>query len=260
MGLGHTSVADHYLLELQRRYLPLITDESFVGYIIRKFNVLASVFYDDFPVVEYGELCNGTAVLLNTLLDLLGWQHAIVGKKATPFGAKMAVLGVEFDLSTISRGTFKVQNKAGRIERIIKMLRECGETGKISNHDNHDISVLQGLMNFAGRFFMGRAVKFPTYLLSNYEKWRYNKSQVAAVIDSTCTMLETLKPRIVSCFEITAPIVIYTDAAFEKDVATWGAILLMRPWYQHGSLLQVNRSYHKLKLTLSWSFVIVIDL
>ena len=193
--------------------------------LVRKFHVLASVFYDDFPVVEYGELCNGTTVLLNTLLDLLGWQHAVVGKKAIPFGAKMAALGVEFDLSTISRGTFKVQNKAGRIERIIKLLRECGKNGKISNHD---ISVLQGLLNFAGRFFMGRAVKFPTYLLSNYEKWRYDKSQLSAIIDSTCAMLETLKPHIVSCFEITTPIVVYTDAAFEKDVATWGAIIFDR--------------------------------
>ena len=190
-------------------------------------------------------MCNGTTVLLNTLLDLLGWQHAVVGKKAVPFGATMAVLGVEFDLSTISRGTFKVQNKAGRIERIIKMLRDCGKSGKISSHD---VSVLQGLLNFAGRFFMGRAVKFPTYLLSNYKKWKYNKSQVAAVIDSTCTMLEKLKPRIVSCFEVTAPIVVYTDAAFERDVATWGAILFGR----HSGLTAVHWGTIDSALVSAW--------
>ena len=187
--------------------------------------MLASVFYDDFPVVEYSEMSHGRTVLLNTILDWLGWQHAVVGKKATPFGATMAVLGVEFDLSMIFRGTFKVQNKPGRVERIVRLLKECGKSGKISTHD---LSVLQGLMNFAGRFFMRRAVKFPTYMLSNYDKWRHNRAQVAAVINSTCTMLEMLKPRIVSRFEVTSPIIVFTDAASERSTATWGAVVFDR--------------------------------
>ena len=185
--------------------------------LVRKFNVLASVFYDDFPVVEYREMCQGTTILLNTLLDLLGWQHAVVGKKASLFSSTMAVLGVEFDLSTISQGIFKVQNKEGRVDRIIKMLRDGGKAGKFSPHD---ISVLQGLLNFAGRFFMGRAVKFPMYLLSNYEKWRYDSPQIRTVVESTCAMLETLKPRIVNCFQVRSPLIAYTDAAFENGVAT----------------------------------------
>ena len=193
--------------------------------LVRKFNVLASVFYDDFPVVEYSDLSHGTTILLNTLLDLLGWQHAVVGKKATPFGPVMSVLGVEFHLSTLFCGVFRVQNKSGRVERIVRMLRSCRDAGGFSSHD---ISVLQGLLNFAGRFFMGRAIKFPTYLLSNYEQWRYDKSQVAAIVDSTCEMLEALQPRIVRCFEVKTPLIVYTDAAFEGGVATWGAILFDR--------------------------------
>lgn len=70
----------------------------------------------------------------------------------------MSVLGVEFDLSNLCRGTFQVRNKAGRIERIVKLSLECLETSKFSAHD---AAVLHGLLNFAGRFFMGRAVKFP---------------------------------------------------------------------------------------------------
>jgi len=76
--------------------------------------VLATVFYDDFPVLEYSDMSNARTLLLNTLLDLLGWQHAVVGKKACPFGSTMAVLGVGFELSTIFRGTFKVRNKPGK--------------------------------------------------------------------------------------------------------------------------------------------------
>lgn len=69
--------------------------------------MLATVFYDDFPVLEYSDMSNARTLLLNTLLDLLGWQHAVVG-------STMAVLGVEFELSAIFRGTFKVRNKPGK--------------------------------------------------------------------------------------------------------------------------------------------------
>ena len=57
----------------------------------------------------------------------------------------MSVLGVEFDLSTLFGGVFKVQNKSGRVERIVRMLRSCRDAGTFSSHD---ISVLQGLLNF----------------------------------------------------------------------------------------------------------------
>ena len=215
--------------------------------LVRKFNVLASVFYDDFPVVEYSEMCNGTTILLHTLLDLLGWQHAVASKKASPFSSIMAVLGVEFDLSTIPQGIFKVQNKAGRIDRITKMLRECGKTGKFSPHD---ISVLQGLMNFAGRFFMGRAVKFPMYLLSNCDKWRHSGPQIKVVIESTCAMLQALRPRIVNCFQVKSPLIIYTDAAFEKGVATWGSIVFDR----HSGLTAVHWGVIAESLIAAWQF------
>ena len=213
--------------------------------LVRKFNVLAAVFYDDFPVVEDEALSQGTTVLLHTLLDLLGWQHAVVGKKATPFQPVMTVLGVEFDLTRLSHGVFKVQNKAGRIDRIIRLLKTCGEAGRFSIHD---ISVIQGLLNFAGRFFMGRAVKFPTYLLSNYEKWQYDQSQMKAIIESTCTMLQTLQPRMVSCLEVTSPLVIYTDAAFESGVATWGAALFDR----HSGRTLVHWGVIDARLVAAW--------
>ena len=52
------------------------------GTQIQRFGICFSTM--TFPVVEYSNLSHGTTILLNTLLDLLGWQHAVVGKKATP--------------------------------------------------------------------------------------------------------------------------------------------------------------------------------
>ena len=193
--------------------------------LVRKFGFHASVFYDDFPIVEYDLLCESSTQIINNLLDLLGWRHAVVGKKAVPFSSHMVVLGVQFDLHTLCQGRFTVQNKEGRIKRIITMLEAVGSRGEISSRE---ISVLQGLLNFAGRFFMGRALKFPIFLLSKLEAASKDAKTVRLFVDNTKALLTTLKPRIVAVQSCELPVVIYTDAAFENETATWGAVLIDR--------------------------------
>ena len=124
--------------------------------LVRKFGFHASVFYDDFPIVEYDVLCESSTQIITNLLDLLGWRHAVVGKKAVPFSSNMVVLGVQFDLHTLCQGRFTVQNKEGRIKRIIAMLEAICSRGEISSKE---ISVLQGLLTFAGRFFIGASAE-----------------------------------------------------------------------------------------------------
>ena len=97
------------------------------------------------------------------------------------------------------------------------ILRECEKSGQFSQHD---LAVLQGPLNFAeGDFSWAAQSNFRRTCWSHYDQWKHSMWQVKAFIDSACRMLESLKPRIVNCFEVTAPLVIYTDAAFEKDVA-----------------------------------------
>ena len=193
--------------------------------LVRKFGFHASVFYDDFPIVEYDLLCESSTQIITNLLDLLGWRHAVVGKKAVPFSSHMVVLGVQFDLDTLCQGRFVVQNKEGRIKRILAMLEGIDSRGEISSKE---ISVLQGLLNFAGRFFMGRALKFPIFLLSKLEVASKDAKTVRLFVGNTKALLTTLKPRIVAVQSCELPIVIYTDAAFENGTATWGAVLLDR--------------------------------
>ena len=68
----------------------------------------------------------------------------------------MTVLGVTFDLTQVWEGNVKVANKAGRPDRILEISRNLAQTDEPSMHD---ISVLQGLLNFAGGFVAGRAFK-----------------------------------------------------------------------------------------------------
>ena len=68
----------------------------------------------------------------------------------------MTVLGVTFDLSQVWGGSVKVANKDGRLDRILQISRDLAQTNEPTMHD---ISVLQGLLNFAGGFVAGRAFK-----------------------------------------------------------------------------------------------------
>ena len=123
---------------------------------MRKFGLLVCVFFDDFPVFEFEPLQRSTSQLLHSFFDCLGWLHATLGKKAEDFSQTMTVLGVTFDLSQVWGGNVKVANKAGRLDRIQEISGNLAQTDEPSMHD---ISVLQGLLNFAGGFVAGRAFK-----------------------------------------------------------------------------------------------------
>ena len=103
-------------------------------------------------------------------------------KESLTFRRSDVCAGVEFDLTNLCSGTFQVRDKPGRIERIFKLLQDCLIASKFSAHD---VAVLNGLLTFAGRFFMGSAVKFPTHMLSNIDKWQHNRRKAETFVRST---------------------------------------------------------------------------
>lgn len=191
--------------------------------LVVRFKVLCSVFFDDYPVVEHSLLTPSTTLLLDTFLDLLGWDHATTGKKAVPFSSLMTVLGVTFNLEHMHLGKFKVFNKAGRLERIIDLLLQVKQAGRMTSEQ---ISVLQGFLGFAGRFVLGRALKRPMHVLSSASSWKDSHSKVRAFCDNTVACIKRLKPRYISVLANTVPILIYTDGAYENGVASWGAVVI----------------------------------
>ena len=160
--------------------------------LVRKFMLYCTVFYDDFPVVAHKDLSDLTTGLLNCFLDLLGWAHATTGKKATPFDSLMTVLGVQHDLKCLHLGTFVVQNKPGRLARIVNMLEAVKKNGKFSKND---AAVLMGLLNFAGRFVLGRALKWPIRQLAAHASWGSSPTKVVAFCEGTLRLIQDLKPR-----------------------------------------------------------------
>lgn len=186
---------------------------------------MCSVFYDDYPVIEHSSLTSMTTHMLDLFLNLLGWQHATTGKKAVPFSPEMTVLGVAFDLSNLRGGKLKIFNKPGHLDRICALLQDIKKKGKL---DSEHGPVLQGLLNFAGRFVLGRALKYPMHQLSKLMASRTSGDAVCRFCDSTNQLLSEVKPRYISILPNQSPILIYTDGAFEDGRGTWGAVSVDR--------------------------------
>ncbi|CAE7310483.1 unnamed protein product [Symbiodinium sp. KB8] len=95
-------------------------------FIMAKYlQALNTVFFDDFPMVSTS---GGSKILqkaASAILNLLGWAHAEEGEKAPGFQSDFVALGVQVVLKDIGRGLFKVQNKPGRVEKLVSMIEEA---------------------------------------------------------------------------------------------------------------------------------------
>ena len=186
---------------------------------------ITSHYFDDFPTVERSEGCRVLSLAFSALLDLLGWDHAKEGDKALNFSATFDLLGVTFDLSGMSLGTLVVRNKTSRIEKLCAMLDQVAKDKNISAAK---ASELQGLLNFAVSFYLGRSMK---HLVSAFMPFADKPQHLrASDLENLClytkTMLLEQRPRVHSVLNVGRPVVVFTDGAWEDGIATAGAVLI----------------------------------
>ena len=117
--------------------------------LVRKFCIFSTVFYDDFPILEFSSLASTTTGIVQNLLDLLGWKHATTGKKSVDFGDQMQVLGVTYWLENFWNGSVTVANRQSRVNRILDMLAAYADKGSVSSSE---AATMHGLLNYAGGF------------------------------------------------------------------------------------------------------------
>lgn len=92
--------------------------------LVHGLHILTCVFYDDFPCFEVDKLTALTAKALDTFFNILGWKHAVQGKKATEFSLEMQALGIQYNLGELWEGKLTVQNKPGRSDRVKSLTAE----------------------------------------------------------------------------------------------------------------------------------------
>ena len=170
------------------------------------FGVVTTNFYDDYPTLEFAMAAENTTQVVSGFFQLLGWRHAVTGKKAKPFASTFAALGVEYDLANLPNAFFTVRNKPERLLRIERLI---------------------GLLNFASGFALGKALQPAAQGFSSLATGvELQPAVFADLCEHALTILRSLRPRKVATSDDPLPIIVYTDGAFGEDLADWGAILI----------------------------------
>ncbi|CAE7237649.1 unnamed protein product [Symbiodinium sp. CCMP2456] len=181
--------------------------------------VPSSVYFDDFPSLSPRATAKSATDGISFLLKALGWKFSTDPDKAKDFDRNFDVLGCTLDLSGLVGpfGFLEVGNKPGRIDHIVSLLDELGS----GRGDLRLVPVLQGQLNFASNFVLGRAVSPLARALSSA-----SSLEIPVLCEKIKSLLQRSSPRKVSWHSPDAPILIFTDAAFEGGVATMGAVVI----------------------------------
>ena len=187
--------------------------------------VPCGVFYDDFPLFSPSELASDADSCVSELLDLLGWKHARTGPKGLPFEPVFQVLGCTLNLERVSAGVVTLENKPGRVDRILEKLSMVETEGRISLHD---AQVLHGLMRYACGFFAGRLLQQVCGEVLSLGS-PVLRSSISAVKDFCAyakSVIAHCRPREISVGDERRPILIFTDGAWEDGRAGIGAVII----------------------------------
>ena len=178
----------------------------------------SSVFFDDFPSLTEAGSHASAFEGPRTLLKALGWLYADDQEKCRPFSSSFDVLGCTLDLRNLSAGSLIMSNRLGRLESIKDMVTKLRD----GPDDRHMVQIVQGHLNFASGFIMGRALQ----PLARSLGWKQSREDFVSLCDGILSILGKCTPRHISWHSPAPPLILFTDASYEGGVAGIGAVLV----------------------------------
>ncbi|CAE7297403.1 unnamed protein product [Symbiodinium sp. CCMP2592] len=173
-----------------------------------------------------GEQLRGLCtVSIEALLDSLGWRYSRDSEKDKPFASQFNLLGVQLSLDSLHLGSIALENKPSRVAKLLLVAQQMCASGKLSRAEAMS---LQGQLNFMVGFASGRSLKLVCRALSNlvYSNRAWTRDEVKQLGGYLKCCLEALTPKTMCLKGGSRPLVIFTDAAYEQGVATWGLVVL----------------------------------
>lgn len=159
------------------------------------------------------------------LLEALGWLYAKDSSKDLPFAEEFDVLGVRINTSRLYLGVFTLANKPSRVDKVNELISDIKELGSV---DKKKAQVVHGLLNIMAGFEMGHSVRLAcrafVSAISSGNRW--NRQQVVRACNFTLDCISNLRSRCVDGRGEKRPVLIFTDAAFEGGVATYGVVVI----------------------------------
>lgn len=192
---------------------------------VKLMGAVGGCFYDDFPLIEPEITAPIASSSVEHLLDCLGWIYSSDPAKSRPFEEECDVLGVRVNVKSLSHGCLKLANKASRYKRLKDIFNSAR---KNQSFTKRDAQVVHGTLNFMTSFVMGQSLKLACQVFANLTMHvpSCSFSDIEALFSWTESLMDALEPRILSSSGLTAPILIFTDAAYEDGVATWGCVFV----------------------------------
>ena len=182
-------------------------------------------FYDDYTMISRSDCANNAAWSAECLFDLLGVLYAKEGKKAAQFDKVFGSLGVVFDLSLITKGTFSLNHTEMRrtelAEVIAGILSDGCFTGKM-------IERLRGRMLWFENFVCGRQANVLVARLGKFVSGaKFSQLLPLELKDTLKQLLERVQKS--TPIEISTRLfstwICFTDGACEKRSSV-GAVLV----------------------------------
>ena len=180
--------------------------------------VPGSVFFDDFPSLSEASSTSSAFDGPHALLTALGWLYADDPEKCQPFSSCFNVLGCRLDLTDLASGSLIMSNREGRVEGIRSMVQKL----RSDSGQRNLVPVIQGHLNFASSFIMGRALQPLARSLS----WKMSTEDHADLCGAILDTLKKCKPRTVSWHSPAEPVLLFTDASYEGGRSGIGAVLV----------------------------------
>lgn len=117
-----------------------------------------------------------------------------------------------------------MKNKPGRLDHVASLIKELKETLDFSN-----LAAVRGHVVFASGFCLGRFLRPAMNAVSRAfsSTGSARKSNVEEACEHLLHLIEHTRPRKISCVHDGLPILIFTDSAFEKGIATMGALVIL---------------------------------
>ena len=157
------------------------------------------------------------------------WKHWVVyakdPSKHRPFSEEFDVLGVRINASSVHSGIFTLANKPSRVDKVIELINDIKKLGKV---DKKKAQVIRGLLNFMASFAVGHSVKLACRVFASAFSAgsRWSRHQVCHACDFTLECLANLRGRTVDVRGERKPVLIFTGAAFEGGVSTYGVVIV----------------------------------
>ena len=121
-----------------------------------------SNFYDDYISFALSGNSKNTENTVGLFLDLLGWQFAVDGDKATEFSHQFSALGIVVNLENFSAGFVESSKRSDELSKAIQGFIDSGSMSLL------DSQRLRGRMQFADGQLFGRIGQLCLRAVSNH--------------------------------------------------------------------------------------------